>query len=216
MSSARRVSAIDVAWAVICALVAVALCAMSAQSGWNVTSTYGGGSGVYQALVLGALVVSLFVAILALVALRCLHVAVRRRGIVLVVSALVTLGSMLPPAAFGGAAQARGVHAEQAACSPNVVREVLALARAVGRVVPTNGSDSLGRTDGRCVVVVAVPGETAAAMSTLDGAARGLGWVAPSARTWRSSAGVVVTAAEAIPHEDSAGETVVDLGGRGQ
>ena len=108
MSSARRVSAIDVAGAVICALVAVALCAMSAQSGWNVTSTYGGGSGVYQALVLGALVVSLFVAILALVALRCLHVAVRRRGIVLVVSALVTLGSMLPPAAFGAAAQARG------------------------------------------------------------------------------------------------------------
>ena len=53
-------------------------------------------------------------------------------------------------------------------------------------------------------------------MSILDGAARGLGWVAPSARTWRSSAGVVVTAAESIPHEDSAGETVVDLGGRGQ
>jgi len=53
-------------------------------------------------------------------------------------------------------------------------------------------------------------------MSILDGAARGLGWVALSVRTWRSSAGVVVTAAESIPHEDSAGETVVDLGGRGQ
>ena len=216
MSSARRVSAIDVAWAVICALVAVALCAMSAQSGWNVTSTYGGGAGVYQVLVLGALVDGLLVAVLVLVALRCLHVAVRRRGIVLLVSALVTLGSMLPPAALGAAEQERGARAEQTACSPSVVREVLALARAVGRVVPTNDSDSLGRTDGRCVVVVAVPGETAAAMSTLDGAARGLGWVALSARTWRSPAGVVVTAAEATPHEDSAGETVVDLGGRGQ
>ena len=133
MSSARRVSAIDVAWAVICALVAVALCAMSAQSGWNVTSTYGGGSGVYQVLVLGAL------------------------------------------------------------------------------VVPTNDSDSRGRPDGRCVVVVGVPGEAAAAMSALDGAARGLGWVVLSAHTWRSPAGVVVSAG-ATPPAEPGGETILEPG----
>jgi hypothetical protein len=215
MSSGRRVSAINVAGAAICALAAVALWVMSAWSGWNVTSTYGGGNGVYQALVLGALVVSLFVAVLVLLALGCLHVAVRRRAVVLAVSALVTLGSMLPPAAFGAAEQARGVRAEKAACRPDVVRDVLALARDVGRVVPTNGSASFGRPDGRCVVFVAVPGESATAMSTVDGAARGLGWVVLPAHTWRSPAGVVVTA-EATPPEDSGAEALVTLGGHGQ
>jgi hypothetical protein len=215
MSSARRVSAINVAGAVICALVAVALCVMSAQSGWGVTSTYGGGAGVYQVLVLGALVDGLLVAVLVLVALRCLHVAVRRRAVVLVVSVLVTLGSMLPPAALGAAEQARGARAEQTACSPNVVRDVLALARAVGRVVPTNDSDTFGRPDGRCVVFVGVPGKAAAAMSALDGAARGRGWVVLSARTWRSPAGVVVSAG-ATPPREPGGETLLELGGRGR
>jgi hypothetical protein len=216
MSPTRRVSAINVAGAIICALAAVALCGLSAQSGWDVTSTYGGGSGVAQVLVLSALVVSLVVAVLILLALRYLHVAVRRRAVVVALVALVTLFGILAPAAFGAAAHARGVRAETLACRPDVVRDVLALARAAGRVVPTNGSESLGRTDGRCVAVVAVPGETAAAVKTLDGAARGLGWASLSARTWRSPAGVVVAATESVPHADSVGETVVDLGGRGQ
>jgi len=214
MSSARRVSAINIAGAVICALAAVALCVVTAQSGWGVTSTYGGGSGVYQVLVLGALVDGLFVAVLVLLALRCLHVAVRRRAAVLAVSVLVTLASTLPPAVLGAAEQARGARAEKAACRPEVVRDVLPLARAVGRVVPTNDSDSRGRPDGRCVVVVGVPGEAAAAMSALDGAARGLGWVVLSAHTWRSPAGVVVSAG-ATPPAEPGGETILELGGRG-
>jgi hypothetical protein len=213
MSSAFRVSAINLAGAVFCALAAVALCVMSARSGWNVTSTYGGGIGVYPMLLLGAVVVGLFVAVLVLLALRCLHLAVRRRAVVIAVSVLVTLASMLPPAALGAAAQARGVRAEETACRPDVVRDVLALARAAGRVVPTNDSVSIGRPDGRCVVLVAVPGEAAAATSTLGGVARVLGWVVLPAQTWRSPAGVVVTA-EVRPRQESGGETLVDLGGR--
>lgn len=217
MSSPRGVPAINVVGSALCAMAAVALCALSARSGWDFTSTYGlgNGNGILAALVLGALVVSLLVALLVLLALRWLRAPVRRRGVVLAVSALVTLGSMFPFAASGAAAHERGVRAEALACRADVVRDVLVLARAGGRVVPGNGSDTAGRPDGRCVAVVAVPGDAAAAMRTLNGTARGLGWGAPSARTWRSPAGVVVTA-ETKPHADSTGETVVDLGGRGQ
>ena len=212
MSSARRVPAINVVGSALFGLAAAALYVLFAASGWGLTSTYGRRNSILGALVLAALVVSLIVAVLVFLALRWLGVAVRRRGVLLAVSVLVTLGSIIPPAALGVAAHERGVRAEALACRPNVVGDVLALARAVGRVVPGNDSDALGRTDGRCVVVVAVPGDTAAAMLALDDTARRLGWVAPAARTWRSPGGVVVTA-EPTPHAESTGETVLDLGG---
>ena len=215
MSSPRHVPAVNVVWSALCALAAVALCALSARTGWEFSSTYGLSNGILAALVLGALGVSLLVAVLVLLALRLLRVGVRRRVVVLAVSALVTLGSMFPFAASGAAVHERGVRAEALACRSDVVRDVLALSRAVGRVVPGNGSDTSGRTDGRCVAVVAVPGDTSAAMRVVDSAARDLGWVAPAAGQWRSPGGVVVTAVP-TPHASSTGETVVDLGGRGQ
>ena len=215
MSPARRVPAVKIVGAGVCGLAIGALWAMTSTAGWNLSSTYGRRSSILAALLVGALVVTVVATALVLLALWCLGVAVRRRTVVLVVSALVTVGSIVPPAAYGVAAHDRDLRAAALACRPDVLRDVLVLAGAAGRVVPSNDSDAVGRTDGRCVVVVAVRGDTAAAMRALDSAARGLGWVVQAARTWRSPASITVTAGP-TPHAESSAETVVELGARGQ
>ena len=215
MSPAWRVPAVRVVGAGLCGLAATALWAMTATTGWNLSFTYGRRSSILAALFVGALVVTVVATALVLLALWCLGVAVRRRGLVLAVSALVTVGSIVPPAAYGVAAHDRDLRAAALACRPDVLRDVLVLAEAAGRVIPLNDSDAVGRTDGRCVVVVAVRGDTAATMRALDSSARGLGWVAQADRTWRSPAGVIVTA-EPTPHAESSAETVVELGARGR